>query len=223
MKKTIVTVLTISFTMAFVAVFGQVEEGVKAFSAGSENALTIRIPNSNQKEVEKLWKKYLKPYKGKTKRDRKSKEYFTDDATIPDLSMNTIDVYALANEAGNEVIFSVWFDLGGGFLSSSTHPDTYPQAEKMMLLFALEVSEKVIGDDLKSEEKNLKKMEKDLVKLQKRKEGLLRDIENYKQRIKDAEAAIKQNEVEQINAGKAIENQKLKVDDVKKKLEAVQN
>lgn len=222
MKKSIFTTLLFVFVCSSL-IFAQVEEAEKPMSTGVENSLNIRLLDASEKDVERLWKAHIKEYKGKTKKDRRSGEIFTDDATVPSLSANTIDMYAKMNKVGNEVLFSVWYDLGGQFLSSSTHPDKYGQAEKMLLLFALEVSKKVISDELASEEGTLKKQEKDLEKLEKENAKLHSDIEMYKQKIAEAELAIEQNVVNQDNKKVEIENQKGKVQQVKTKLEAVKN
>jgi hypothetical protein len=165
----------------------------------------------------------MKPYKGKTKKNRKTKEIFTDNATIPQLSSNSIDVYAKMNEVNGEVLLSVWFDLGGGFLSTETHPDKASAAQILVLQYALEVSKKTTGDELKNEEKNLKKLEKDLAKLEKENSTFHKNIEMYKKKIQEAEANIKNNEAEQVNKNGEIENQKGKVETVKKKLEELDN
>ncbi len=220
MKQPIAMLLFVLFCYSIS--FGQVEETQKTMSEGVENSLNIRIPNAKAKTVEKLWKKHMKPYKGKTKRIRKTKEIFSDNASIPQLSSNDVDVYVKIVEAGDEILFSAWFDLGGGFLSSETHPDKYGSAEKMLLLFALDVSKVVIKRELDDEEDTLKKYGKQLTKLEKQKAKLLKDIENYKAKIKAAEAAVEQNEANQENKRQDIENQKAKVGTVKGKLEELE-
>lgn len=221
MKKLIFT-LVIALLGSVIS-FAQVEEAEKPMTTGVENSLNIRLKNANEKDVEKLWKSHIKLYKGKTKKDRKSGEIFTDDALVPELSSNTIDMYAKMATVGDEVMFTVWYDLGGEFLSSATHPDKYGQAEKMLLLFALKVSGKVISDELSVEEGTLKKQEKELVKLEKENTKLHQDVEMYKQKILEAEAAIESNVANQDNTKAAIENQKVVVGKVKTKLEAVKN
>ena len=221
MRKLIFTL--IFALLGFVISFAQVEESEKPMTSGVENSLNIRLKNANEKDVEKLWKAHIKAYKGKTKKDRRSGEIFTDDALVPELSSNTIDLYAKMATVGEEVMCTTWFDLGGEFLSSATHADKYGQAEKILLLFALKVSAKVISDELAAEEGTLKKQEKELVKLGKENTKFHQDIEMYKQKILEAEAAIELNVANQENTKTSIENQKVVVEKVKKKLEAVKN
>lgn len=221
MKKLIFTLIIA--LLGSVVSFAQVEETSKPMTTGVENSLNIRLLNANEKDVEKLWKAHIKDYKGKTKKERKSGEIFTDNALVPEISSNTIDIYAKISGVGEEVLFSVWFDLGGQFLSSESHPEKYGQAEKMLLLFALKVSGKVISDELTIEEGTLKKQEKELTKLEKENASLHKEIELYKQKILAAEAAIEINVANQENTKTSIEKQKVVVEKVKTKLEAVKN
>lgn len=221
MKKSILT--TFLSIVCFAISFGQIEEAQKAMSTGVETAFSIVIPDASEKSMEKIWKSYMKPYKGKTKKNRKTSEIFTDNATIPELSSNSVDVYVKMNEVNGEVLLSVWFDLGGGFLSSETHPDKVNAAQIFVLQYALAVSKKATGDELKNEEKNLKKLEKDLARLEKENSTLHKNIEMYKKKIEEAEASIKNNETEQVDKKDEIENQKEKVGDVKKKLGQLDN
>lgn len=203
--------------------FAQVSEAEKPMSTGVENALSIRLLNTTEKDVEKIWKTYTKDYKGKMKKDRKTGEIFTDNANIPELSSNTVDLFAKMTTVGEEVMFSVWFDLGGSFLSSQTHADKYGQAEKILLLFALEVSQKTITDELGSEEDILKKQTKELEQLEKENTKLHSNIEDYKKKIAEAEAAIEKNVAEQENKKVEIQKQEVVVGKVKKKLSEVKN
>lgn len=197
----------------------QIEEGNRSMSQGVHNALTLEIPNVTEKTVEKLWKKYIKEYDGKTKRNRKADEYFTDNAEIAAIGgSNTVDVYARIAESGDDVYITTWFDLGGSFLSSDDHPQAYTEAEKIMMRFAINVAQKLTQDELDEQLKKLKKLESRLNKLRNANDGYHRDIENAKKRIARAEANIVENEEEQVTANEEIEEQKEIVKEVQKRL-----
>ena len=107
-------------------------------SLGVRNALVLDIPDTEANFVEKLWKKYVKTYGGKTKKVRSSDEIFTDDADVVALGgANSVDLYALVEELGNGSSLSMWVDLGGAFLASDTHSDRYVEGEKYMIRLAL--------------------------------------------------------------------------------------
>lgn len=203
-----------------------VKEGNNSMSLGSYNALSVELPGTETKEVEKAWDKFIDEYKGKTKKDKKSGEIFTDNATIKSWGNNTVDIYAKVTPSsaakgalGNKL--DVWFDLGGAYLSSSTHQDKYKYAEKMLQDFALSVSRTMIEEELKEQQKNLKKEEKTLTDLEKDKAGLEKDIESYKEKIKKAESDIEANIAKQKEQAAAIEKQKAVVSEVQKKLDSL--
>ena len=64
-------------------------------SQGSHTAYMVDIPNTNEKFVENFWKKYLKSYGGKSKKNRGSQEIYTSSAKIsalfiPDFRLQAI-------------------------------------------------------------------------------------------------------------------------------------
>ena len=217
MKKIVLTLATL-FSLNLV--FAQISEQSNSMSLGSNNALVLEIPQNKEKFVSKLWKKYMEDfYDSKTKWNRKKKEWLSDNADIVSLGgSNTVDVYGVAEQRGDNVAMKMWIDLGGAFLSSSTHQDQYDEAEKILMRFGLEVTRETIKEELKEEEKKQKKLENQMAKLKKSKEKYHRDIEKAKETIAKAEANILQNIKDQENATKEIEAQRIAVDAVRKKL-----
>jgi len=220
-------ILSVTTVLAQIKI--EIKEETKAMSKGSYNALVMELPGTNSKDVGKNWKKFSKKLKGKTRYDRKVNEYFTDDATIEDMSDNTIDIVAKVEERGAEgTAISVWFNLGVSYLSSNEYPDRYPAAENLLKKFANEVSAEMILEELKVQEKLLKEKEKEKDKLEKDKENLEKDIEDYKEtirkmeeNIKQAEADITKNEKDQEGKATEIEEQKKIVEEIKARLESV--
>ncbi len=218
MKNLICTILFIFTALGFS--WAQISEGTRSMSLGSNNSLSLDIPNADEKTAKKVWSKFMKQYDGKTKSSRKTGETFTDNAEITALGgSNTVDVYAKFADAGENCNITVWFDLGGAYLSSDMHPDKYSEGEKMLIRFAIEVAIEATKKELDQEEKRQKELERKQSKLVKNNEDLHRDIENYKEKIKKAEAEIEQNVKDQKNTKAAIEEQKEVVGQVKKKLE----
>lgn len=81
-------------------------------SQGSKNALTVTLSDIRANDVDAVWKDYMKTMGNKTKYQRKEKEYFVDDPSMPEISKSTVDIYSKTEESGKDVQFSVWFDLG---------------------------------------------------------------------------------------------------------------
>ena len=124
--------------LLFSGIRAQISEESRSMSLGVRNALVLDIPDTEANFVEKLWKKYVKTYGGKTKKVRSSDEIFTDDADVVALGgANSVDLYALVEELGNGSSLSMWVDLGGAFLASDTHSDRYVEGEKYMIRLAL--------------------------------------------------------------------------------------
>lgn len=208
----------------------QIKEGNQSMSQGSNNALTIELIGTDAKNVSKSFEGFLKKYKGKTKFDKKTGEMFSDNALITELNgNNTTDVYAKFSQSGTNVIMTVWFDLGGAYLSSQMHAQQYPAAEKMLYAFAITVSRGLVEEELKKEQKKQKELEdqhKDLVKDQKNFEkdieNLKKDIENYKRKIAEAEQNIETTKNKIQETVKAQGSKMTEVDGQKEVVKAVE-
>jgi sulfur relay (sulfurtransferase) complex TusBCD TusD component (DsrE family) len=211
MKK--ITLLSLFLTFFTILTFAQVTESQKLMSQGMYNALSIQLPEGSEKDAPKQWLQFIKKY-GKAQKDRKTEEYFVDNAQITGLSNNSVDIYTKFE--GNTM--TVWFDLGGAYLSSDKHADSYAIGEQILLDFGLELKVLLVEEEIKNEEKNLKKMEADFQKLEKEKAVLEKNIEDWKAKIAQAEADITQNTANQAAKTTEIEQQKTVVDMIKARL-----
>lgn len=221
--KLFYTIVLLIFAVSFSQ--AQIEEGVRSMSKGSNNSLSLDIPEANAKLAKKVWTKFLKSNskKGKTKSDKKTGMIFTDDAEVMSVGgANTIDLYMRFTDVGENVNATLWFDLGGAYLSSEMHGDKYNEGEKFLMRFAIAVAVESTKLELKEEEKKAKELAKQLASLKKKKDGYHRDIEIAENKIKEAEANIEQNIQEQAATDAAITDQDAVVDAVKKRLEELE-
>lgn len=218
--KNVPYILVLAFSFLLLRVDAQVREQTRSMSLGTEPALVMKIPNTNENVVGDVWQNYIKDaYRGKTKWDRKTKEWFTDDVSITAIGgSNTVDLYAAIDQSGQDVEFVLWCDLGGAFLSSSSHRDRYAEAEKMLAQFSMEVAKAGVQFELDDQEKELKRLEGELKKLQNANDRYHKEIEKAEEAIKKAREEIAKNEKEQEAALQNIEKQKQVVENVKKKL-----
>jgi chromosome segregation ATPase len=164
----------------------------------------MELPGTSSKEVGKAWTKFIKKYKGKTKYERRANEYITEDATLKEMSDNTVDVIAKIEERGQDgSVISVWYNLGVSYLSSKDYSERYPAGEKLLKDFAKSVSTDMIEAELKEAEKLLKDKESDLAKLEKEEKQRTKDIEDYKNTIKKMEQNIveAENDVKESKEG----------------------
>lgn len=195
-----------------------IEEQLETMSMGTHNALRMAIQGADEKKVEQVWKQFSKDFKTRTQKDRKSGLYVSDDAKISSLSSNTVDVYAQFERGGNGVLATMWFDLGGAYLSSETHNEAYDQGEQLMRDFANAVRKSMAEDNVKEQEKGLKVLNKDLEKLEKENDQYEKKIEEAKELIKEMEANIQQNGKDQTAKQQEIEAQEKVVEKAKTKV-----
>lgn len=211
MKK--ITLLFLLLMSVSVFLNAQVTESTAYMSQGTFNALTIELPEGSEKDAPKEWVRFFKKY-GKTKKNRKTEEYLTDNAKILGLSNNSVDVYTKFSGS----TMTVWFDLGGAYLSSAEHASGFAVGEQILMDFGLHLKVLMVEEELKTEEKSLKKMEGDLVKLENNKVTLEKNIEDWKAKIAQAEADIQQNIVDQDTQTSAIEQQQTILEQIKARL-----
>ncbi|MEM8908744.1 MAG: hypothetical protein AAGD05_12930 [Bacteroidota bacterium] len=212
-------ILTGILCLLMVSGQAQITEEDRSMSLGVKNALVLELPDAKGKFVAKLWKKYIKQFDGKTKRNKKADEYFTDNARMVEVGgSQPVDVYCRVDETSSDVDVILWMDVDGEFLSSAAYPEEFTEAEKILMRFALEVTREKIKIELKEEENRLKKLNKNLKKLQRANDNYHRDIEVAKAKIKKAEGNIEQNEIDQENTRNAIDTQLGVLEVVRKRL-----
>ena len=192
MKK---VTLLVALVFGLSSVYAQVKEAKRFMSQGQNNALVVSLQKSDKDEVEKEWMKIVKEFGGKTKKIAKTGEIFTDNANIPAMSRNTVDVYALIEERGPDAELVVWFDLGGAFLASDMHATRFPYAEKLLGDMSLKVSEAAMEEELLKQEGQLKKLADKLNELRTQKGEITNEIMKYVDKITEAK-----NKIEAVDA-----------------------
>lgn len=210
--------LSISFTLSFIA-SGQVMESQKVMSKGQNNSLSIEIYDVPSDFVDDVYKDFIKEYKGKTKKDKKGKEWMSDDAKVTTIANGApIDIYSKIESAGNKTVVNMWIDLGAGYINSGTYPREYTEAQKLLEKFAQSVRVRKAEDELALVEKDLKKLDSDMKKLIKDNEDYHKEIERCNEKIKEAEKAIIKNEEDQKNKQSSLQQQSYKVEEAKSKV-----
>ena len=194
--------------------YAQVTEEVKEMKAGTNNALVIEIAETSKKTAEGVWKSMMKKYRGKTKKKRKDKQWTTDKVKLSTITgQETGKLYAQIDENEDDenlIEFSLWVPNGEGYVSSSTTPEAFEAAEKLLEDYALEVRIASVDEEFKSKERILESYKKDLKKLKKDNDDYHKTIKNSEKAIKNAEKGLVKNEedqevaVQQIDAAEAV-------------------
>lgn len=208
--------------LCFTVAVAQVSEEERSMSQGMYNALVMNIPNADDGEAERLWKKFMKTKRAKTKKVKRSSEWYSEGAEVTGMG-GDVDVYATFESTGDDVRMVVWFNMGEDYLSSMAYPGEYASGERVLYDFETVVYKEGVKEEIKTEENNLKKLESELKKAKKDKERYERDIEQAKDKIKKAEANIESSLVEQEEINDRIAEQKKIIEKTKKKLEARDN
>jgi hypothetical protein len=168
-------------------------------SQGQQIGQEMIIPEVDAKLVESAISKWAKGYKAKLISPKKGAiEYMVDNATIPTVSENTVDIYAIVTpQAGGGVLFRTFVDLGGSFLTSAEHPQAFAAFEQELIRFGKEQMIVFADNNVKVEEKHLSQLESELKSLQKDKSNYERDIRNHTDNIAKREQEIIKNEADQ--------------------------
>lgn len=217
------TLLTLLFlTLLFTAGQSQVSFVDDNMSEGLRPGVSILLPDVNTRFVDSQWKTYIKKYGGKYRWNRRQGEHRNEGTSIPNVSPESINVYAVTRESGNNTQFIVWFQEGTQFLNPQKDSLKMDNAANLLNHFALEVAREKLKDDIKEEEKNLSKLENELRKQERQNEKLHSDIESYKEKIAKAQQDIIDNEQQQIDSGTAITSQKARIEKLKIQLSELQ-
>lgn len=189
----------------------------RTMSMGAKHAFVVAYSDTEAKNVEEQWQKLLKKNKGKVKKN-KAKELFADDVKMPDISNNTVDVYAtvVENKADKSSVISVWFDLGGAFLNPEDHPAQTQVVKNLLNDLSMRVGAVNTQNILDNEESTLKDLNKDLDKLEKEKENGLKKIEEAKALIAETEKMLEKNAASQTEKKEEIGGQQEAVEVAKK-------
>jgi hypothetical protein len=205
-----ILLLLLGFTLLSTTSFSQgeikIRSGSEKFSVGKVDVIIADVYEADVKYIRKSWKKLIKRYSGDVKM---KDEIFADDVLIKRLSSNTVDIYTKINEKSEgvaEIICAV--DLGGAYLNINSHSEKYKLFEQILKEFVVEVSKEAVREQIAEQEKGLDKLKKEQEDLVSDKEKKEKEIEDYKQKILDNEAAIEQNIKDQELKKKDIETQK---------------
>jgi hypothetical protein len=175
----------------------------------------VIVYETDESQILKEWKSLMKKYDAKVSKE--SGDLFADNTLLKDVSNDTLDVYARTKKDDNGIKLMVAMQTGGQFLSPSKNSGEFSRMKNLLEDFARRLTKASIMQQHKEAEKVYDKAVRTQAELVRENEDLNKDIENYKQKIRDAEENIKKNIAAQENAKKAIEKQKAVVDAIQKK------
>lgn len=216
--KNLIGIFVFIFTFTF-ANAQTVQEAIKTMSKGANNAYSVELPQTKADDAVETWKKFMKDYKAKTKWNKKTKEWFSDDAEIEDMSENTVDIYTTFTGTKDNTTMTVWYDLGGAYMSSSSHPKAYPAVEQMLTSYALTVSTGLVQALIDEKAKEVEEVEKEWNKLDKENKDLQDKIDDARKSIAKMEMQIKENSIQLTDLEADLQVKKTALAETKAKLE----
>ena len=179
--------MTLFVAIATIVSAQNVEAIEKTMSLGKQTGVYIEVEGGEKDDVKDLWEDYMKDY-GKTKRNKKADEYYSEGARIPVVSSsNNVDMYAKFEEGKNQATAYFWAVSDGEFVDDSKGLQTFVQD------FYLLARKEVINKEIEEQEKVLKKLDKNMGKLVKKNTGYHKDIEKAEDKIRKAEENIEKN------------------------------
>ncbi len=209
MKNLIILLFCSVLGTALTAQDFQVQEMPKKMSQGVNNALVFTLENINEGVAQDIFEDFMKKNKAKIRKARETKNLFADNAKIEAISNNTIDIYANfeQDKQSNDVTISLWFNLGGAYLSSDLDQRQFSEAINMIREYRLTLEEEMSKEDFKLQRQVMKALEKDLKKLEKENESYKDDIKKAEELIAELRLKIEQNLKEQAAKKEAIQTQ----------------
>ncbi len=193
----------------------------RTMSMGSHPGYYVDIEGAEKKNVEKLWKDYLKEYSKKVK--KKKREYYTEQARIPIVNGSAeLTVYSEIEEGRDLTTLYTWVDLGGGvFMNEEDHGRQVDGFFQFLEDFYLIVEKDVIKRELEQQEKSLEKLNKEMKKLVDKNEDYHNEIAKAQEKIRKAEENIERNLNEQNDMQVEIQRQQKKIDQIIEKFNKV--
>jgi len=200
-------------------------EAKRSMSQGEQPSFLIDLQIGNTDVVEDLWQDYLKDFDARKPKQNRSGEYFADNAEIESISNNTIDVFATIEGKGKAegVLLTVWFNLGGAYLSSEQHPERMEAARIWLQGFETLVLRSYAEEALEAEEDQLDDMEDELKDLRKEREDAEEEVEDLREALEEAKA-LEEQKAQAVEAkAEEVELQREVVKRSKKKVESLKN
>ena len=215
------SILTVVIACSFVNAKAQTQfttNEVRQFmSKGEQNGIEIILNGTKLEDAKDAVEKWGKKMKAKIARDKKNPEIFVDNAQLPTVSANALDMYVIITPIDNGSKVTVFTDLGGAFVSSAAYGTQYAGLEASLKKFAKDQAIITVEDQQKSEEKILKSLNGDLKDLTGKKADYLKDIEKAKTLIQQREQDIIKNDADQAAKQQQISLQHQIIETVKTK------
>ncbi len=192
----------------------KVEAVTRTMSQGEQPGFSVILPQADAKTVEPAWVSTIQG-KGKIKPVKENNEWVLRNGIVPQISQDTLTVYARTISTKEGVVLEVFFKNATGFIGEDNSL-VHPQAEKFVHDFAIKQHKVTIQNQISAAKEVLKTIEKDYSAHSKELDKLNSNITKSKLKIDDNKNAISTNDSDQERVREQIQGQKKKVVDAGK-------
>lgn len=187
-KQCLLLLIALLLTLGLCAQEGnEISVAKRYMSKGTNNSYLIELTDVSRDEAVIEWEKFVKPYRGKTKYNRKSQEFVTTDATVPSMGVTTLYAKIVEEKTDPSVKTTVilWFETPNGFAGELGETTLWERGLDVSQRYASITSKAHANNVLDFEQRHLADLEKEL-------KNLRRDRERYQESMRDAETVIEE-------------------------------
>lgn len=168
-----------------------VEGATYGYSVGTQPSIIVTIPNGDKKIIEKILKKEVKSWGGKTKNI--GGEYFTEQASSKKfIEGKAYDAYTRIYQDMQDIKVAVAVNLGGAYMNETDHPLQFNEFKERMYNLGILAGKEMLKDDLKNEKKALKGLQKELSSFEKEKGKYEKQIDGFNKKIDASKKQIEE-------------------------------
>lgn len=192
----------------------KVENVTRSMSQGEQPGFAVTLPQADVKVVESGLASTLQG-KSRSKPSKENNEWVMKQTVVPQISQDTLDVYARTISTTEGVVVEFFFKDSTGFVGKD-RTIIHAQAEKFVYDFAKGQRKATLNNQLDAAKDLLKSFEKEYASLSKDLEKLNQDITKSKLEIDENKNKISTNDADQDRLRDQIQAQKKKVTEAAK-------
>ena len=183
----------------------------RLMSTGTNNSYLVELTDVNRDVAVTEWESFIKPYRGKTKYNRKTQEFVTVGATVPGMGSGLTNLYAKIVEEKTDpdvkTTIIVWYETPTGFAGELGETALMETGLQLTQRYAIQTSRAHAQNVLRIEQEALAQLQKDLKKLQDARESYQKEVQRAETLIVDRTEKLKVNSVDIENREREIKNQ----------------
>lgn len=227
MKPHLITIYLLVFSFAMSMAQSDVIVQDRLFRTESHHAFVVSVERSGikDKDIEKMWKSYLKNFDTKPKFDKDAKMYVAEDAQVSKISNAPLQVFMRKNNLSDaQTEFTVWLkDSNGNFVGSAASDAKKDMASQWVLNYAIYIKRNQVEELLDDKEDDLRSLEKEKEKLDKEIKSGEKEIEKLREDIEDEEKTIREAKEELPEVEKKLNTQRSEVEKLKRTMEELES